>query len=115
MNPLTVVIFGATGDLFKKKLAKVFFDIYDRKILPEDTEIIGVSRKPLTDEDFRQKIKEILNKDSYTEREEKFFSKIFYLPGDIKDQETFNKIGEIFARRDEKINKCSDKLFYLAV
>ncbi len=115
MNPLTVVIFGATGDLFRKKLAKVFFDIYDRKILPEDTEIIGISRKPLSDQEFRQKIKEILNKDSLTEREEKFFSKIFYLSGDIKDQETFNEIGKIFVARDEKINKCSNKLFYLAV
>ena len=114
-HPLTIVVFGATGDLFKKKLAKVFFDIYEKGILPTDTEIIGISRKPLTDLEWRNWVKDVLKKDKYTEKEEKFFSKFFYLPGDIKDKKTFENISLKLSERDEKNKKCSNKLFYLAV
>ncbi|MFA6463678.1 MAG: glucose-6-phosphate dehydrogenase [Candidatus Paceibacterota bacterium] len=114
-HPLTIVVFGATGDLFKKKLAKVFFDIYEKGILPIDTEVIGISRKPLTDHEWRDFIKEILNRESFTKEQEEFFSKFFYLPGDIKDAETFKKLSKRLGERDEKIKKCSNKLFYLAV
>ncbi|MEI8337782.1 MAG: glucose-6-phosphate dehydrogenase [bacterium] len=114
-QPLTIVVFGATGDLFKKKLAKVFFDIYEKGILPIDTEVIGISRKPLTDNEWRDWIKGILNRENFTEQEEKFFSKFFYLSGDIKDKKTFEDLSNRLASRDEKIKKCSNKLFYLAV
>ncbi len=114
-HPLTIVVFGATGDLFKKKLAKVFFDIYEKGILPVDTEIIGISRKSLTDLEWRDWVKEILNREIFTEKEEKFFSNFFYLSGDIKDKKTFEDLGKRLAQRDEKIKKCSNKLFYLAV
>ncbi|MEI6478959.1 MAG: hypothetical protein WCO18_01560, partial [bacterium] len=67
------------------------------------------------DNAWRDWVKEVLNKDSYTEQEEKFFSKFFYLPGDIKDPKTFKDLSVKLGLRDEKIKKCSNKLFYLAV
>ena len=94
MQPLTIVVFGATGDLFKKKLAKVFFSLYEKGVLPKDTEIIGISRKQFSDSEWRDFVKEVLNKESFTVAEEKFFSKLFYLPGDINDPKTFESLSK---------------------
>ena len=65
--------------------------------------------------EWRNWVKDVLKKDKYTEKEEKFFSKFFYLPGDIKDKKTFENISLKLSERDEKNKKCSNKLFYLAV
>ena len=72
-HPLTIVVFGATGDLFKKKLAKVFFDIYEKGILPHDTEIIGISRKSLTDLEWRDWGKRCSKKRKLHSRRRKIF------------------------------------------
>ncbi len=113
MNPLTIVVLGATGDLFKRKLAKAFFDLYKNKVIPEETVIIGVSRKNLSHEEFREIIEDRLEGSSRDIEE--FLSRVFYMKGDIHGTESFDKIRTLLDARDDEIGVCSHKLFYLAI
>jgi glucose-6-phosphate 1-dehydrogenase len=53
----TFVFFGASGDLFAKKLSPAFGRLLKDGSLPGDTKLIGVSRKSWTDDDFREKVR----------------------------------------------------------
>ncbi len=55
-EPLILVIFGASGDLAKRKLLPAIFDLYARNYLPENFAVLGVSRSKLTDDDFRNQV-----------------------------------------------------------
>src|SRR5437763_15827883 len=51
---LTIVIFSASGDLTARKLVPALFQAVQKNRLPADAQIVGVSRSPMTDEQFRQ-------------------------------------------------------------
>jgi glucose-6-phosphate 1-dehydrogenase len=59
-KPLNIIIFGATGDLAKKKLIPAFFNLFNNEVLHQDFSIIGFSRKDLSDVDYRVFVKNIL-------------------------------------------------------
>ena len=52
----TIVIFGASGDLARRKLMPALFDLFLKERLPENWKIVGVSRSPMSDEDFRNRM-----------------------------------------------------------
>ena len=51
-----IVIFGATGDLCKKKLIPALFELWKKKLLPENILIVGASRRDLPKETWLQKL-----------------------------------------------------------
>jgi glucose-6-phosphate 1-dehydrogenase len=55
-----LIIFGASGDLTKRKLIPALFELCEQKLLPEKFAVLGVSRTELSDEAFREKMKEFL-------------------------------------------------------
>src|SRR3989304_3116798 len=76
-NPLTLVIFGATGDLYQSKLAPSLFNMFSTGLLPNDLNIIGFARKPLTDSDFQDLTKDAIflkNKNPETKKIQDFLS-----------------------------------------
>ena len=56
-----LVIFGASGDLTKRKLIPALYSLEIQDLLPEKFAIIGVSRKDLSDNLFREELKDGLN------------------------------------------------------
>ena len=113
-KPLTIVVFGATGDLFKRKLSEALFDLYNEEILPVQTTIYGYSRKDFSDKDFRDFVlKNIPGKNE--EKVNAFLKNVFYRQGDIENIETYNELKKELSLRDEQMGECSNKLFYLAV
>src|SRR5262245_51184478 len=62
--PLTVVIFGASGDLTGRKLIPALFNLALKDRLPAEARVVGVARSPFTDESFRtdmaKKVKDAL-------------------------------------------------------
>ena len=52
-TPLTVVIFGASGDLTSRKLVPALFNLYQKGRLPAEAQVLGVSRTEYTDDAFR--------------------------------------------------------------
>lgn len=52
-----LIIFGATGDLVAKKIVPALFHLFEKKRLPADFRVVGVSRRPITTAEFREKVK----------------------------------------------------------
>lgn len=117
-RPTVIVVFGATGDLFRKKLAQAIFDLYCGGYLPTPFRLIGFSRKPLSHEEFRARIKEIIisKGKSYSEESlNSFLSLVYYEQGDITNLETYKNLGRILQKTDIEVGVCMNKLFHLAV
>ena len=56
--PCLLIIFGASGDLTKRKLIPALFGLYREKLLPEGFAVLGVSRTPYSDERFRDHLRD---------------------------------------------------------
>ncbi|MDD4756758.1 MAG: glucose-6-phosphate dehydrogenase [Prolixibacteraceae bacterium] len=69
-----LVIFGASGDLTKRKLIPALFDLFRQKLLPDKFVVLGASRTNFTDNDFREKACEYLE----SEKETGEFKKMLY-------------------------------------
>ena len=83
---MIIVIFGASGDLSKRKLIPALIDLYSQKLMPESFAILGVSRTEFSDETFRAEMTnsiKLFNKDSAIDNKliESFTQK-FVLPTD---------------------------------
>ena len=57
-RPVTIIIFGASGDLTERKLVPALFHLFQEERLPANTRIIGFSRRPYTDQHFRDLLRE---------------------------------------------------------
>ncbi len=62
-DPHIVVIFGASGDLTKRKLIPAIYELHSRHLLPEKFAVVGASRTELTDDNFRKRMQEFLPDD----------------------------------------------------
>src|SRR5690606_14923664 len=83
----TIVIFGANGDLTKRKLIPALYRLAYEKRLPEGCAVFGNSRTPMSDDAFRAKMKESVQEfleDSPFDENlwERFAKRLFYLAGD---------------------------------
>ena len=104
--PAAVVIFGATGDLAKRKLFPALRNLHDRKLFNEQSVIIACGRRFYTDESFR----------SMLGGDEDFLKHIRYCQGDNNTPEVYEKLRLMLEEADRN---CQDylcnHLFYLAL
>ena len=89
-QPLTVVIFGASGDLTGRKLIPALFNLAIKKHLPPEAQILGVARSPFTDDTFRQevaaKVKDAFKSSGEEWREDEwaeFAKRLHYVSADV--------------------------------
>ena len=116
-EPCVVVIFGATGDLTKRKLMPALCRLLGEGCL-DKVQVLGVGRSDMTDDMYREFVREALNnskKIKHLDEEQwrKFSARLHYLAGELDKDETYNKVA---ARIDELISEGASKnhLFYLA-
>ena len=116
-GPCTLVIFGASGDLAKRKLVPALYNLYKRDLLPEKFDVVGFARSPMTDAEFRKQACDAIGEccecpDS--SKVEAFASKFHYRRGGYDDAESFGalstKLSELGARKTEQ--GCH--VFYMA-
>ncbi len=112
-----LVIFGASGDLTKRKLIPALFSLNVQDLLPEKFAIIGVSRSELTDESFRQSMQDGINKfsdEKSSNNIKDFLERIHYQSVDAEDPESFirlkNRLSEIQKSKEIPANI----IFYLS-
>ena len=60
-QPCAVVIFGASGDLTKRKLVPALWSLFQGRVLPEPFAVIGVARSEMTNETFRARMREAIS------------------------------------------------------
>ncbi|RMG68297.1 MAG: glucose-6-phosphate dehydrogenase [Nitrospirae bacterium] len=111
-EPFGLIIFGASGDLTRKKLIPALFSLYLRGMLPERFFILGVSRTAFTDNHFREHLMSTL-KD--TEGRDEFLKHLYYSPVDYSNTETYRNLKGRLQQIEKKLKTGKRRLFYLAV
>lgn len=111
-----IIIFGATGDLANRKLYPSIYRLYRNGKLSENFAVIGVARRPLTNEDFRNNIKKSIAefKDDNIDPDH-FASHFHYNPFDAEDLTHYQKLNNFINELDEKHETGGNRLFYLAM
>jgi glucose-6-phosphate 1-dehydrogenase len=118
-EPCALIIFGATGDLNRRKLIPALFRLSLQRQIPAEFTIIGVSRQDLSDDDFRslmhEAMKEFGDKEEFDESSwQSFTSGLFYVNGDFSDTETFKRLEKKLAEVEETRGTRGNRIFYLA-
>ncbi len=108
-NPVTIVVFGGTGDLMRRKLVLSFLRLWKQGILNENCLIVGVGRRPFDDAAYRLFLSEHLNDKERTTLEQ---ISIKYFTGDITSIEGMTGLHAFLARYEKK--ECMGRIMYLA-
>ena len=115
-----VVIFGANGDLTKRKLMPALYRLaYDRR-LSAGFAVIGISRTPLSDDQFRDNmakaIKEFSEDTKFDEDVWRTFAGgLFYVAGDIGDEKLYQDVARRVTEVEGTRNTGGNVLFYLSI
>jgi glucose-6-phosphate 1-dehydrogenase len=117
--PCVTVIFGATGDLTKRKLIPALYNLVASGLLPEEFAVLGVGRSPLAEDEFRKRMEEDLRRFATVEVEGKhvewLMRRLRYVGGEAEDEGTFHRVAEALAKLDQEMGTSGNYLFYLAV
>ena len=111
-NPHVIVIFGASGDLTKRKLIPAIHQLFVNHLLPDNFAVLGVSRTELTDEEFRKRMMEFLPGNEETNTQ--FLNKIYYETIDYELQDDYNKMHNRLQNIRSLLNIPANYLFYLS-
>jgi glucose-6-phosphate 1-dehydrogenase len=116
-DPGIMVIFGASGDLTKRKLLPALFHLRQNNLLPEKFAIVGVARRPLGDEfaqDMREGIVEFGGVDTGDSKLDDFVKTISYYPLNFADPQDYAGLKAELERIAKERGIGGDRLFYLA-
>lgn len=112
-----LVVFGASGDLTRRKLLGSLFELYRRDLITERFYLIGCGRKEFTDQQFHRIALESLGQGSGTaaaEKAESFTEKLYYISGDYADETLYDNIKAKLVELDGR-HEVDGHVFYLAV
>lgn len=107
--PTILVVFGATGDLMRKKIIPALFRLYKKKELPHRFHVVGFSRRDFTDQLFHNFIEE-----THAAQEKKFTDLFSYHQGQFAARADYHTLASVLTAQDTQWGMCANKLFYLA-
>ncbi|MEA2190603.1 MAG: glucose-6-phosphate 1-dehydrogenase, partial [Solirubrobacteraceae bacterium] len=118
VHSTALVIFGATGDLARRKLLPALYNLAHEGALPEHFALIGNARSELSDGEFRELAVAAVKEFSRREPDEKVLAKLFerarYVGGSFDQDAVYegleSKLGEVDEEAGEALNRC----FYLS-
>ena len=117
-EPSLIVVFGATGDLTSRKILPAVYNLRRSGLLPAETAVVGFSRRPLSDSDFRGQMRESVQANSRVKVEEglwtDFADGLFYQQGDFGDRAAYRELAERLEQIDAARGTRGNRLFYLA-
>jgi glucose-6-phosphate 1-dehydrogenase len=114
-----LIIFGASGDLTRRKLVPALFELYREHLLPEKFAILGVSRTDFTTEAFRDNMKSALKEQLKPEESgnkaiDEFAGLLHYLSIETSDSGAYASVGEKMTGLEESYQTEGNCIFYLA-
>ncbi len=113
-------LFGATGDLARRKLFPALFSLYKEGKLTENFAVVGLARRPRTNEQFRADLYESIvefcrYKADDSELWDRFAEHFVYMSLDINNVDGFRELSRLSEQLDAKFNIPGNRLFYLAL
>ena len=118
-EPCTVIIFGASGDLTKRKLVPALYHLTQDRLLPAEFAVVGVARRETSDDDFRSQMKTSVAEfggDGKVDEEvwESYAKGLYYVSGEFGDPETYRKLSEKLALVEAERGTLGNRVFYLS-
>ena len=114
-----VTIFGASGDLTKRKLIPALYNLALEKRLPERFAVVGYARSEMSHEAFREKMREAVSEFSRTGLKDpavwdQFASTLYYVQGDYDRSDGYERLKEFITGFDHGSRVLPVRVFYLA-
>jgi glucose-6-phosphate 1-dehydrogenase len=118
VHPTTLVIFGATGDLARRKLLPAIYNLAHEGALPERFFLVGVSRSEKGHDDFRAEAEEAIRQFSRREPDkavlDALLADVKYVPGVFDDPKVYDQLHAELDGFDEKAGQPLNRCFYLS-
>src|SRR5487761_1225989 len=117
--PCALIIFGASGDLTKRKLLPALYNVATSGLLPEKFAVVGFAFDDLSTDQFRDaltgEMKEFVGQALDEKRwNEEFAQRIYYVKGNFDDPPAYAELGKTLAEVDRQCGTAGNYLFYLA-
>ncbi len=113
--PITIVIFGASGDLTWRKLIPALYNNFHKGRLPDRTNIVGFARRPYADETFRERLRdgvETFSRETYSPGVwDRFSARLGYFQGNLGESGDYVRL-QTYLREVE--GGSANRLYYLA-
>ena len=117
-DPCIMVIFGAAGDLTRRKLIPALYNLAKAELLSREFAILGVAHNPMSDADFRNKladdIRQYAGREIDSEVWEWFNQRIYYMTAEFDDKKIYSQLGEKLGQLDKEHSTHGNYFFYLA-
>jgi glucose-6-phosphate 1-dehydrogenase len=120
-RPLSIVVFGASGDLAKKKTFSGLFNLYRNGFLPAHLSVVGYARSDMSVDDIKEAAAKKMPKNAETDIND-FFEQVSYVRGQYDEKKDFEKLAAHLKKEEDKLRKdCkggkdgANRIFYLAV
>lgn len=118
-KPCVLIIFGASGDLAKRKLIPALFNLGTSKLLPENFAVVGIGRRDLSKEEFRNHLSgelcDFVSCEINPRLREWLKDRLYYVRGNIDDPNLYKDLNKTLAEIDAKHKTGGNYLFYLSV
>ncbi len=119
VEPCTLVIFGGSGDLAKRRLIPAVYNLLLDGLLPSNYLVLGLGRTPMTDEEFRSTVREGVVTHSrqalIDETWNTFSEHLFYLSGENDDPQTYARLKERAEELERNFQMPGNRIFYLSI
>ena len=112
-----MVIFGASGDLTRRKLVPALYNLRRGGLLPDQFAVLGISRQPLTDDEFRERVSGDLaacDEPEDPQCQKWLLQRMHYLSGDAGNAETYEALTRRLPELDDEHGTPGSYLHYLA-
>lgn len=119
VEPCTLVIFGGSGDLSRRRLIPALYNLLLDGLLPSNFAVLGLGRKTMTDEEFRTTVREGVLAHSrqalVEDRWVSFATHLFYLAGENDDPKTYTALKARAEDIEKKLGLPGNRIFYLSI
>jgi glucose-6-phosphate 1-dehydrogenase len=118
VHPTTLTIFGATGDLAKRKLLPALYNLAHEGALPERFNLIGSSRSDMSDNDFRTQARESI--ESFSRRKpdptvlDALLERVRYVSGSFDDDTVYDRLRDATKEFDDQAGIVFNRVYYLS-
>ncbi|TDL34661.1 glucose-6-phosphate dehydrogenase [Jeotgalibacillus sp. S-D1] len=114
--PTLIMIFGATGDLAKRKLFPSLYQLYLKGNLSDQFAVLGVGRREWSQEQFREHVRSALQNSAHSNDQiELFIEHCVYQSHDVTDSRSYIQLKELANELDENFTLEGNRIFYLAM